>query len=181
MTFFSVVSFRDISNIFSLMWSILPLKWIKNISLTIRSMNRELWEVKSRLSSCNWRKRPKKWQIWANFCFSKLAVTFFLGTAAQIWGCMQSSPLNFASFASRKLLEKSILKVLGGVHFFSFFHFFMCFQFRAALTPSKMSLPNSRCMENDRNFVVNTKKSSDFSLVENPWRDYVFSKGKKFK
>ena len=114
LTFFSVVSFRDISNIFSLMWSILPLKWIKNISLTIRSMNRELWEVKSRLSSCNWRKRPKKWQIWSNFCFSKLAVTFFLGTAAQIWGCMQSSPLNFASFASRELLEKSILKELDG-------------------------------------------------------------------
>ena len=114
LTFFSVVSFRDISNIFSLMWSILPLKWIKNISLTIRSMNRELWEVKSRLSSCNWRKRPQKWQIWAIFCFSNLAVTFFLGTAAQIWGCMQSSPLNFASFASRELLEKSILKELEG-------------------------------------------------------------------
>ena len=94
---------------------------------------------------------------------------------------MSSSPLNSASFASRKLLEKSILKVLGGVHFFSFFHFFMFFQFRAALTPSKMSLPNSRCMENDRNFMVNTMKSSDFSLVGNPWRDYVFSKGKKFK
>ena len=57
----------------------------------------------------------------------------------------------------------------------------MFFQLRAALAPSKMSLPYSPYMENDRNFMVNTMKSSDFSLVENPWRDYVFSKGKKFK
>ena len=110
-----------------------------------------------------------------------MAITFFLGVAAQIRLDFSGRKFNSASFASRKLLEKSILKVLGGVHFFSFFHFFMFFQFRAALTPSKMSLPNSRCMENDRNFMVNTMKSSDFSLVRNPWRDYVFSKGKKFK
>ena len=54
--------------------------------------------------------------------------------------------------------------------------FFQFFQLQATLAPSKMSSPNSRYMKYNRNFMLKTMESSDFSLVENPWRDFVFSK-----
>ena len=110
-----------------------------------------------------------------------MAITFFLGVVTQIRLNFSGRKLNSASFASRKLLEKSILKVLGGVHFLFFLHFFMFFQFRAALAPSKITLAKIFRHKNDRNFMVKTMKSSDFSFVENPWRDSVFSKVKKCK
>ena len=108
-----------------------------------------------------------------------MAITFFLEVAAQIRLDFHGRKFNSASFASRELLEKSILKVLEGGYFFIFFHFFKFLQLQAAVAPSKKGLHQMCWMENNRNFMLKTMSSSDFSLVENSWRYTVFYKVKK--
>ena len=65
-----------------------------------------------------------------------MAITFFLEVVAQIRLDFHGRKFNSASFASREMLEKSILKVLGGGHFFIFEIFFSFFCLWTTVAPS---------------------------------------------